>query len=192
MTAPKPYTYHLTYLLTPHKDGIGRDDIPNGHGAADAAVIISLLYPDSGEYSAKYMSRDGRTGQPLGSDELFKAWICWAATLAQDPHLNATKREFAGVTWTDFSAAIREASERARMRHAAQADKKEAMLAVLGLARRMRARRIADLKLAIEEGKNIRKNMIEAPSLSSKAIDKQIVGWINQLSDLEREDEESA
>lgn len=185
----KPYQYHLTYQVTPpHVDGITRDEVPNGHGGCDAAVIISILYPPDGSYSAMYMSRDGRNGQPLDANEMFKAWIMWAARLSRDKTLHPAKREFVAAVWGDYSSVIAEAGERARMREAARADKKEAMIAVMGLASRMRGRQMRDLKMAIEEAKAIRLDMVESPSLSAREIDRQIAEWIDQLAALERED----
>ena len=54
--------YALTYELTPRFDGIRREDIPEGHGACDRAILLSCIEHDDGSYSQVLLDVEGATG----------------------------------------------------------------------------------------------------------------------------------
>jgi hypothetical protein len=82
---PYPLTYDLRCEEPPvtaaqlnEQHGRGED-----RGACDAAILISIVYQQTGGVSHVILSRDGRTGEPLDDRELFKAWSVMAADLAR-------------------------------------------------------------------------------------------------------------
>jgi hypothetical protein len=87
--------YPITYEVTFQDPPLDRLAIPKGHGACDAVVILSLLYPEDGSFSMLPMSRDGRTGEELSDAELFKCWTLLAAHLAESKTLSPEKRQLA-------------------------------------------------------------------------------------------------
>ena len=82
---PYPLTYDLrredppVTALQLEKQAQRGDD----RGACDAAILISIVYPQDGGVSHMILSRDGRTGKPLDDTELFKAWSMMACDLAR-------------------------------------------------------------------------------------------------------------
>jgi hypothetical protein len=91
--------YLLTYTLEPeqHPDGVEKKDIPEGKGACDAFVFLSLLYPEDGSFSLKLITLDGRKGGEfpvMDSDEVWKCWAVLASMLSRDKTLHTEKREF--------------------------------------------------------------------------------------------------
>lgn len=99
----KPKRYLVTYQLKKHEGGILAQDIPAGHGASDALVVISQLYLGDGQYSQLTSSLDGRTGEDVEPGELWKAWMLLAQGLAtEDNGLDARRKM---VAWTAFALA---------------------------------------------------------------------------------------
>lgn len=99
--------YHVTYDVTPHREGLDREAIPEGRGACTAVLLASLLYPEDGSYSAAFVSMDGRTGEPLHDNEVWKAWAMLAAGLAESKTLAPNKRDLAKAVHDAVVAAIR-------------------------------------------------------------------------------------
>lgn len=85
-------SYHLTYTVTPHQDGVRREELALNVGACDAVVLISIQNDDRGASSQAVVSLDGRTGKPLPASELWKAWALLAAKLKDNPELPMNKR----------------------------------------------------------------------------------------------------
>lgn len=82
------HKYHLTYTVQAHPGGLSADEIPPDTGACNAAIIISLLFPEDGSYSHAVFPFDGRNGEEsvpgrLSPQEEFKAWQMWALQLAK-------------------------------------------------------------------------------------------------------------
>lgn len=84
--------YHLTYDAKAHPEGIEKEQVPDGQGGCTAVVIGSLLYPEDGSYSTVFASLDGRTGEPLSDDELWKAWTMLTHQLGMSPTLTPNKK----------------------------------------------------------------------------------------------------
>ena len=85
------HKYRFTYSFEPHPDGILSDDIPNGHGACDAIVLGSIIYPEDGSLSTMVLSSDGRTGKDLDDNEIFKFWTVLAKQLSESKQLSEGK-----------------------------------------------------------------------------------------------------
>lgn len=85
--------YHVTYSAKPHPDGLDKSEaLASGDGACTALLVGSLLYPDDGSYSAMFLTLDGRTGEPLHDNELWKAWTMLAVRLSRSKTLGEGKR----------------------------------------------------------------------------------------------------
>ena len=95
--------YRLTYTVERHDPPLPRDQIPEGHGATDSLVFVSILEDDAG-ISLRVASRDGNKsvggeeGQ-LSPQERFKAWLLWARGLMEDPGLDASRRAMAQAAY---------------------------------------------------------------------------------------------
>lgn len=76
-------SYHLTYKFEAHEEAISREDVPDDHGACDAAFVYSIIHADDGSVSYQDWSVDGRTGESLGVDAYFKIWTILAGALAE-------------------------------------------------------------------------------------------------------------
>lgn len=85
--------YHLTWHMTPHPEGITREEIPDGHGACDALLLMaSMIYPPDGGLSVNILGINGRDGAPLTSLEVFKVWTMIADDLSKSEDLGIGKR----------------------------------------------------------------------------------------------------
>jgi hypothetical protein len=104
--------YHLTYQFKPHPDGLEREQVPEGHGASDAVIVLSIIYPSDGSYSFSAFTYDGRaekkSGHPekLAPAELFKAWLMFAGLLKDNEGLDQHRREFCRAAWDAFWANV--------------------------------------------------------------------------------------
>lgn len=100
--------YHLTYEMKPHPEGIDREKVPDGHGASDAVIVLSIIYPSDGSYSFNAFSFDGRTqgskegAMKLSPKELFKAWLMFAGVLKDYEGLDAHRQQFCRAAWDAF------------------------------------------------------------------------------------------
>lgn len=102
-------SYHVTYEITPHPAGIELDDIPKGHGAADALYVLSIIHPEGGGFSVAHVGLDGRTGEDVPALDVFKAWCILAHSLSEDERLTPNKRVLCGAVHDAVVAAIRSA-----------------------------------------------------------------------------------
>lgn len=84
--------YHVVYNITPHKEGITADEVPEGLGACTALLIGSIIYREDGSYSTVFYGMDGRTAEDLDADEMWKAWVMLSKTLAENNKLSPNKR----------------------------------------------------------------------------------------------------
>ena len=98
--------YHLTYELTPHPEGITKEDVPPGHGACDAAILCSIMYPPDGSYSLLLLPADGRNGDRLPDSEIFKVWTLMTKRLAESKTLPEPRRAFVEEIWGVIRAAV--------------------------------------------------------------------------------------
>jgi len=111
MTEPEPYQYHLLYQLEPKPEGVTKDEVPKGYGAADAAFILSCLYPPDGSFSLLVLSLDGRTSEPLDDMQLFKVWTMLAKRIADSETLSPTRKAFGDLVFKQVCAAIKTRKE---------------------------------------------------------------------------------
>lgn len=61
-------------------------------GGCDAIIIHSILFRADGSRSEAIVTKDGRTGDELPVDELFKSWAMLAHGLSQDKDLGEGRR----------------------------------------------------------------------------------------------------
>jgi hypothetical protein len=88
--------YHVSYDIKAHKEGRPADEIMEGdRGGCDAIILHSILFPEDGSYSHVLISLDGRTGRPLDSMEIFKAWTMMAHEIAAREDLEPGRRALA-------------------------------------------------------------------------------------------------
>lgn len=108
--------YFLTYKLERHIDGLTREEVPADMGACDAGVFLSMIYPEDGSFSMAVVSMDGRTGEPVSDNELFKVWTLIAHRLAESSELPdgpGTKRDLARKLFQIVSDTINKARSEA-------------------------------------------------------------------------------
>jgi hypothetical protein len=103
------HTYKLSYHLEP-KDTLSSER-EDGEGLCDAMICHSIIFPPDGSYSHYLVSLDGRTGEEMSSNELFKAWTMMAATLSKREDLPPGKKELVTLTWEAVCAAMRAMAE---------------------------------------------------------------------------------
>ena len=95
--------WHATYATHLHPEGLTREQVPEGHGACDALVIASLIYPSDGSFSSMFVARDGRTKDgELSAHEQFKAWSLWAGKLATSLDPGTVRQQMAQLTYEMF------------------------------------------------------------------------------------------
>lgn len=87
------HKYRLTYQADPHPDGLTKDELPEGAGACDALVLMSLIYPKDGSYSWDLVTHDGRSDAELDGDELWKAWLMLTRHLSLREDMRPGKKE---------------------------------------------------------------------------------------------------
>jgi hypothetical protein len=98
------YKYHLRYKLEGDAAGFTKDEVPEGFGACNAGVFISLLYPPDGSYSFFVMPVDGRNAEDgvlgeLSLDEEWKAWYMWSLSLAKKLPVGGSRQLIAQTTF---------------------------------------------------------------------------------------------
>ena len=98
--------YHLTYSVTPHPEGLTKEEIPEGHGGTDAVLIISIILPEDGSISQATMSLNGKTREPLTVEDEWKAWFMLGAALENRKDLKEWKREVCEFTTGLIRAAL--------------------------------------------------------------------------------------
>lgn len=100
--------YKLTYDVKTeaHPEGIKKEDIPEGMGGADALFFASIVHAENGASSTLFFSRDGRTGEAMTDEEVFKLWTLLAATLASSNTLGASKRALCDMTFETIRKAL--------------------------------------------------------------------------------------
>ena len=65
-----------------------------------------MLYPPDGSFSLATPSLDGRTGQPVTDEELFKVWTLLASKLSDSMSLGNNKRHLASLVFEMVKTAI--------------------------------------------------------------------------------------
>jgi hypothetical protein len=95
----KPQKFHLIYQITPQQEGLLAEEVPDDHGACDACVFMSGVYPPDGSLSVHTFSIDGRAPgrTAMSSAEMWKYWWLLAGMLSKDKTLAPHKRELSGM-----------------------------------------------------------------------------------------------
>jgi hypothetical protein len=107
-TEPKPYTYHVSYSMEVHPEGISKEELQaKNRGGSDALFVVSILYPPDGSYSAMIRSVDGRTGEEMTDKEFFKLWALLAHRLGKSETLDEGRRGFAATTFAAFCESVK-------------------------------------------------------------------------------------
>lgn len=102
-------TYPITYELTQQDPPLTKEEVRElgrNVGAADALIVLSIIFPEDGSYSMQPASIDGRTGSGLSAKEIFKAWLMLTAWIGQLPDLDDLRREMAKHTFETISEVI--------------------------------------------------------------------------------------
>lgn len=105
--------YPLTFAIDRHVPPITEKQIPGRvlesdiFAAADAIVILSMLYPEDGSFALLVDSLDGRTGEEITDNELWKVWTMLANRLMRSKTLAEPKRELAEVLHGCVATALR-------------------------------------------------------------------------------------
>ncbi len=87
------HKYKIRYEFNKDVGEFTKEEIEKfGCGGTDAYVFFSILYPEDGSYSQTHVSLDGRTGEPLDRNELFKLWLTLSSLLKNSEELPEWKR----------------------------------------------------------------------------------------------------
>jgi hypothetical protein len=105
---PEPQKFHLTYQITPQQKGLLAGEVPPEHGACDACVFVSAVYPPDGSLSVHAFSIDGRAPgrTALSSAEMWKYWLLMAGMFSKDKTLAPNKRELCGLVMEVVRSAV--------------------------------------------------------------------------------------
>lgn len=98
------HEYKLSYRLDRNDPPIDTEEArrraeEDGLGSCDAAVLLSILFPEDGSYSMLLRSLDGRSGEPLSDAEVFKAWWMLAKRLGDSTTLEPRRAVLAKATF---------------------------------------------------------------------------------------------
>jgi hypothetical protein len=102
------HKYRLTYDVEAHPEGLSPDELEEGEGACDAAVILSMLYPEDGSYTWNITSVDGRTEKELDGDELWKAWLMLTKHLSIRDDMRPGKKETCHNVFVQVSSMLKQ------------------------------------------------------------------------------------
>lgn len=103
------YKYKLKYQLKIEQGSFDESEaVRDQDGLTDSIVVISNLYPADGTFSTTFSGKDGRTGEMVSDNELFKIWSMWSNRLAKSKELSEEKRNFALSTFERFVREIME------------------------------------------------------------------------------------
>jgi hypothetical protein len=104
-----PHKYKLLYKIEKPEGGIEKKDVPEGYGATDAMLLVSILYPEDGSLSTAFVPVDGRQAGALEDEssilsdtELFKTWSMLTKRLADSSTLTEGKRLFCEQVFETF------------------------------------------------------------------------------------------
>lgn len=107
------HLYKLMYKVEKPPAGVGPSDVPEGYGATDALLLVSLLYPEDGSFSAFFIGVDGRPegeledkSAILDDNEWFKVWTLLTKRLAESKTLPEGKKEYCRLVFEDFRKII--------------------------------------------------------------------------------------
>ncbi len=86
--------FPVTYKIFFHDPPLSASEVKSDpeRGGCDAVLIGSLLFNFGGSSSTCFISRDGRTSEPINSRELWKTWTLLAHQLAEDSTLDAGRQ----------------------------------------------------------------------------------------------------
>lgn len=77
--------YHVTYSVQAHPRGVPVADVPEGHGATDSVIVLSILSHEDGWRDFAMATLDGRADEPMSAHEVWEAWCYMAAALEAHP-----------------------------------------------------------------------------------------------------------
>jgi hypothetical protein len=101
--------YPLTYDIRPEDPPLPRSKVEElNRSACDAIVLLSMIYPPDGSFSLLVESLDGRTGEEVSDNELWKVWTMLATRLAKSKTLSTNKREVAQLLWETVCSAVKQ------------------------------------------------------------------------------------
>lgn len=101
------HKYRVTYDVTPHPEGLTKDELTPGRGACDGLVLASILgHPGGpGDLSVAFVSLDGFTGLELTPEQQFLIWAMWAHALAEK--LSGSQRDLCQLVHDTIKTARR-------------------------------------------------------------------------------------
>ena len=92
--------FSLAIGLNHHPGGLLKEKIEKKNQApCDAAIIISIHHGEDNSYGQALVSMDGKTGQPLHPNDLFKAWVLMAKELTKYTGLDRSKVELCNTVF---------------------------------------------------------------------------------------------
>jgi len=104
--------FHFLYNFEPKPEAIRKEEIPEGWGACDAMLAVSIVYPPDGGFSIMLLPLDGRVpGEALSDREMFKVWAMMSKRLAESSTLGEYGRSFAQMVWETWTESLTRAPE---------------------------------------------------------------------------------
>lgn len=89
------YALRYKYELEDRDEGFDVADATDGRGLTDCLLGISILLPETGEYSqAIVISAYGKEKRPLTQKEIFKVWLMLGISLHDVGKLEGWQSEF--------------------------------------------------------------------------------------------------
>lgn len=83
-----------------------KEDIADDQGLTHSLIIVSCIEQHDGSYSQTWHTYDGKTQKSMKHDDVFKAWILMAPSLAIKDDLSPIKRDFVRTVFETFRQAF--------------------------------------------------------------------------------------
>lgn len=110
-SAKKNRKYKVVYTINHYKDGKDVEWVKqNGLGACDAALLGSVVRTEDGGVSVLFVSLDGKTGEDLTDQELFKLWGMLGEKLSKSTMLGDGSRKLCAAAWGAIKDAMSKVS----------------------------------------------------------------------------------
>ncbi len=103
------HLYYLQYEITPIPEGFTKSQVPPGHGACDAILLVSILHTAEGGVSYAFVGADGKEKRDLTPTEMFKIWAVLAHELSEMPDLGEGRKQLASMVHETIKTAIMDA-----------------------------------------------------------------------------------
>lgn len=104
------HPYRIRYDFRREVGKFQKEDA-NGKGLTDAFIFHSILFPEDGSRDEAITSFDGRTGEDLPPEEMFKSMVAMAHAILEDE---------ASMNWHRASAGVLLGSVQSILGHAEQ------------------------------------------------------------------------